>query len=966
MTTPNFPMSLQRVGNRKRSSSNLKMAGRKPLRISSFARVSGVLGLLLMLSAVFTAVSYSSSLKAARRNQANGASRNAATPSARLSSGSANRRTDLIRKNSVPGGIAQSIGFPGNTLFSWLFPQAAPAETIATFAAPGCIVPKTDFNFGETVCAVVTNAPPGGGRQRLAWAHTDGFSAREVAITDETQSDSLLLTPTGEYGGETFNNAGTWRLTAIDADGAPAAVAYFTIHDPVNGASDLSVYKFPAQGQTQVNENSNVSFALSVSNRGPDAATNVVLLDVAPDATEFVSLTQDAGSLPLFSCDGSVCTIASLARGERANFTAVYHTNGVVGSTPTSYSATVSSDPPPAPGTEELHPEDNEANGEFTIVATSSTPTCTLTCPDHINAIANTTVSGQRGAYVTYDAPEPEGDCGAVTSTPASGAFFPVGTTTVTATSETNGGSCSFTVTVEEQGQDPPTISCPSNKTGTADSNCAATITVGTATATGNNVTVTATRSDGRPMYNCDVNGTNCTRRSPDEPFQSGITTITWTAYAHDIPGPYLDADHEEAHRTGSASCTQTVTVDDVTPPTISAEDQTASADASCQATVPDFTTSATVTDNCACSSSDESETCVDRERIVVTQDPAPGTVVGLGEHDIIMRANDGSSNNNGAGNTTEITVQFIVRDNTAPAIACPANITRSTDPGTCSATVDPGTATAADNCDMSPTVTGTRSDGQALNAPYPKGTTTITWTASDHANPPNTSSCQQTITVEDHEVPTITVNGANPMTVECHTSYTELGATAHDNCSADFPATASGSVNVNVVGSYTITYNATDSSGNVAVAVTRTVNVVDTTAPTITTNGQTPTMWPPNHKYKTFQVTDFVTGVSDSCDTPLGVSSVVIAQVTSDETENGNGDGNTNNDIVIAANCKSVQLRSERNGGGDGRVYTITFRVRDASGNTTTKTAKVVVPHNNGGTAVDSGPNYTVISGCP
>ena len=91
-----------------------------------------------------------------------------------------------------------------------------------------------------------------------------------------------------------------------------------------------------------------------------------------------------------------------------------------------------------------------------------------------------------------------------------------------------------------------------------------------------------------------------------------------------------------------------------------------------------------------------------------------------------------------------------------------------------------------------------------------------------------------------------------------------------------------------------------------------------------------------------------------------------MIEKVTSDEMENSGGDGNTVSDIVIAANCKSLQLRAERNGGGDGRVYTITFRLRDASGNTTRATAKVVVPHNNGSPAVDSGIAYTVTSSCP
>ncbi len=169
-----------------------------------------------------------------------------------------------------------------------------------------------------------------------------------------------------------------------------------------------------------------------------------------------------------------------------------------------------------------------------------------------------------------------------------------------------------------------------------------------------------------------------------------------------------------------------------------------------------------------------------------------------------------------------------------------------------------------------------------------------------------------------------------------------------------------SGSVNVNTSETYTLVYNAVDDSGNTAIPVTRTVNVVDTTAPTITVGTSTISMWPPNHKYKTFLVTNFVTGVSDSCNTGLGVGNVVIEKVTSDET----GDSD---DMIIAPDCKSVQLRAERDGGGDGRIYTITFHVRDAAGNLSRATAQVVVPHDQGGgAAVDSGVHRTVNGNCP
>jgi hypothetical protein len=223
-----------------------------------------------------------------------------------------------------------------------------------------------------------------------------------------------------------------------------------------------------------------------------------------------------------------------------------------------------------------------------------------------------------------------------------------------------------------------------------------------------------------------------------------------------------------------------------------------------------------------------------------------------------------------------------------------------------------------------------------------------------------------RTVNVVDTTPPVITLNGANPMTVECHTAFIDPGATASDDCAGSFPATASGTVNVNVPGVYTITYTASDPSGNPAVPQTRTVNVVDTTAPVITLNGAEPEMWSPNHSYQTFSVADFVTSVTDSCNTSLGISSVVISQVTSDELENGTGDGNTLNDIVIAGDCKSVQLRAERSGNGDGRVYTITFKVTDASGNVGTATARVTVPLSQGSAAVDSGVHYTVNGSCP
>jgi uncharacterized repeat protein (TIGR01451 family) len=269
----------------------------------------------------------------------------------------------------------------------------------------------------------------------------------------------------------------------------------------------------------------------------------------------------------------------------------------------------------------------------------------------------------------------------------------------------------------------------------------------------------------------------------------------------------------------------------------------------------------------------------------------------------------------------------------------------------------DPG-ATANDLCAGPVTV---NSSG-TVNTSVP-GTYTITYTATDGTN---TATASRTVNVVDTTAPVITVNGPNPMTIECGSTFTDPGATATDSCAGSVPVSSSSNVNPNMPGTYTVTYTATD--GTNTSTATRTVIVVDTGLPVINLNGQSVTLWPPNHQYVTVNLTQFVVSASDGCDGTIDINDVVISKVTSDEPENSGGDGNTLNDIVIAANCKSVQLRSERQGSGNGRVYTIHFRVKDAQGNVATATAKVKVPKSQGnnGAAVEDAPQYTVNGTCP
>ncbi|HZN00751.1 MAG TPA: Calx-beta domain-containing protein, partial [Pyrinomonadaceae bacterium] len=143
--------------------------------------------------------------------------------------------------------------------------------------------------------------------------------------------------------------------------------------------------------------------------------------------------------------------------------------------------------------------------------------------------------------------------------------------------------------------------------------------------------------------------------------------------------------------------------------------------------------------------------------------------------------------------------------------------------------------------------------------------------------------------------------------------------------------------------------------------------NTADSTPPVITLiPNVNMTLWPPDHTYRSISVTDFVASASDNCDATVDINDVYITKITSDEAEDGAGDGNTLNDIVIAADCKTAQLRSERSVLGNGRVYTITFKVVDSAGNFTTATATVTVRTSPGNPAVDSGVVYTVNSVCP
>ena len=196
---------------------------------------------------------------------------------------------------------------------------------------------------------------------------------------------------------------------------------------------------------------------------------------------------------------------------------------------------------------------------------------------------------------------------------------------------------------------------------------------------------------------------------------------------------------------------------------------------------------------------------------------------------------------------------------------------------------------------------------------------------------------------VSDHDMPVayfafpgtpvVALEGSASMTVEAFSPFVDPGATARDDFGT-LPVTIDGTVNVSVAGDYEIKYTATN--GYKTTTVTRTVRVADTTPPAILGLGVSPdSLAVPNHKMVDVTVAYTATDLA-------GVAACTLA-VSADETADSIGDGHTSADWQVL-DAHAVLVRAERAGQGDGRVYTITVSCSDASGNTSSAAATVVV----------------------
>ena len=578
----------------------------------------------------------------------------------------------------------------------------------------------------------------------------------------------------------------------------------------------------------------------------------------------------------------------------------------------------------------------NTATCSFDVTV-NDTELPVITCPGDITVANDPGICGATVTYAVTTSDNCPGETLLQTAGLASGSVFPVGTTTNTfevTDASGNTASCSFNVTVNDT--EPPVANCAAPFTVQLDASGNATISVtdidnGSTDNCGiaslsidpssftcadvgpNTVTLTVTDVNGNtstcttivtvednvpPVAVCmdiivqlDANGEatitgadvdggstdNCGIASLDVSPNTftcadvGLNTVTLTVT--DVNG-------------NSSTCTATVTVEDSVPPVAVCMDITVQLDANGEATITGADVDGGSTDACGIASLDVSPNMFDCSNV------GPNTVT--------LTVTDVN------GNSSTCTATVTVEDSVPPVIACPMDISVSTDPGICGAEVFFADAVALDACGIDTVI---QTQGPPSGSTFPVGDTLIEFTATDVNG--NSTACTFTVTVADDDAPTavcqdITVqldaNGQATITAG------DIDGGSFDNCAIDTISASPTSFDCSDVGDNPVTLTVTDIYGNSSTC-TAIVTVEDNVAPAascmditveLDANGQA-----------TITGADVDGGSSDAC----GIASLEVSPDTFD--------------------CSNVGAN------------TVTLTVTDVNGNVSTCTATVTVEDN-------------------
>ena len=501
----------------------------------------------------------------------------------------------------------------------------------------------------------------------------------------------------------------------------------------------------------------------------------------------------------------------------------------------------------------------NDASCSFTVTV-SDNETPTLDCPT--DSMVNTDL-GTNGAVVTYADPTGSDNCPDATLVQTtglgSGATFPVGTTTETYTITDGVGnlsSCSFNVSVVDA--EPPTAVCQDSVV-QLDENGIATITgadvdAGSSDASGiasldvspnsfdcsaigvNPVVLTVTDNHGN-VSNCTANVTVEDTVLPEVICRdatvaldaNGIAAVTSTdvdngsqdacgiASLSVNPATLNSVDSHEVTLTATdangnvATCTAIVTVVDEQSPII---------------TCPTDIVVNTDPQQCDAVVTYTPPVGIDNDpgaTTVLTSGLGSGATFALGSSTETYTVADTS------GNSASCSFTITVVDNEAPTLACPADISVDTDPGSNGALVTYNAPTGTDNC---PNTTVLQTAGLGSDATFPIGITTESYTLTDAAG--NSTSCSFTVTVIDVEPPvascqditaSLDVNGNATITAE------DVDAGSHDVSGIASLALDQTEFTCSDVGVNTVVLTVVDNNGNSSTC-NADVTVADTILP--------------------------------------------------------------------------------------------------------------------------------------
>lgn len=353
---------------------------------------------------------------------------------------------------------------------------------------------------------------------------------------------------------------------------------------------------------------------------------------------------------------------------------------------------------------------------------------------------------------------------------------------------------------------------------------------------------------------------------SPEGPYPLGDTSVTLTIN----DGVF------------TATCTTSITVIDTTPPELMClEDQLEIINGSCNFVLPDYRLAVTATDNC--------------NALLVTQDPAPGTLLTSGINTITISANDGS-------NEAFCNFNVIIENNNTPTAFCQDITVQLDENGMASITpldVDGGSSFIC-------------SDGAAMEINVDAfdcnsiGVNEVTLTVIE----PNgvLATCVALVTVEDNIAPTVVCQDIS-VTLDqngmASIAAQDIDGGSFDACGIDTTTLDITTFDCSMLGANQVTMSVTDIHGNLSTCVA-TVTVEDAILPVASC--QSITIALDENGMATITPNDLDMGSSDNC-------------------------GNFTTSLDISEfNCSNIGTN------------TVVFAVTDAEGNVATCEATVTV----------------------